>query len=68
MLLRSVQMVFQVYTVATSPIQGQKTGTSGLRKRVKVLRALEYRRGNCSLEGQGVSGEELSQQLDPVAL
>ncbi len=35
--LFSVQMSYEVRTVATAPIQGQKTGTSGLRKRVKVV-------------------------------
>lgn len=33
---------FEVETVATSPIEGQKTGTSGLRKKVTVFQSPHY--------------------------
>lgn len=37
--LNLIIVLFQIKTVLTQPIEGQKTGTSGLRKKVRSLSA-----------------------------
>jgi hypothetical protein len=62
--LEANKMSFTISTIATTPFEGQQTGTSGLRKKVSVVRQANYIENWLESLFQSVKNDGLAGNID----